>query len=68
MVWKGTLITLEGARQVFSGWGLEFSHNTDLDIYECEGLSVGTLQAKTLVELCQKVIGRLVGSLPATPY
>lgn len=68
MTWNGTLITLEGARQLFDGWGLEFSHNTELDIYECEGLSIGTLQAKTLISLCQKVISRLAGSLPTTPY
>lgn len=56
MTWKGPLVSLEGAKQIFDGWGMEFSHNPDLDIYEAKPLHGDAIQAKTLVELCQKVV------------
>ncbi|MGD1941891.1 MAG: hypothetical protein ACFB0G_11320 [Leptolyngbyaceae cyanobacterium] len=56
MTWNGTLITLKGANEIFSGQGLQITHNDELGIYECHPASESPLRAKTLVGLCKQII------------
>lgn len=58
MTWNGTLITLTGADRLFGPHGWQFSHNWDLEIYEAKN-GTETLRAKTLIDLCSQVLGKL---------
>ncbi|MEM6867548.1 MAG: hypothetical protein AAF528_04125 [Cyanobacteria bacterium P01_C01_bin.121] len=68
MPWKGPLVTVEGARQIFSSvkFETEIRHDEALGIYECRSAGSKLLQARTLIALCQMVVEELASSSLST--
>ncbi|MEM6838841.1 MAG: hypothetical protein AAF609_18545 [Cyanobacteria bacterium P01_C01_bin.120] len=58
MTWKGPLVTVEGARQIFPSlkFETEIRHDEALGIYECRPAGSKLLQVRTLIALCQMVV------------
>lgn len=56
MPFSGALITLTGARQIFSTW--DIAHNDNLQIYEAfrDGK---VIQARTLIGLCKTLVDEM---------